>query len=114
MSTEPTYYETSTHRHMPMFASDGKTKRFEYVAVVHKTRSCDNCSADGLRDEDFSREGGVEQFGRCMNGFGVANADAPSERWCDEHQTPAEFKRGLKRPDRHVLDLASSTERTAS
>jgi len=76
----------------------------EHIERLHRSRTCDNCPHDGLRNTDWLAEGGVEQFGRCMNLCSAADAHNPANRWCSGHQTVTEFRR---QPAAPALDLVT-------
>ncbi|MDQ0590995.1 hypothetical protein [Variovorax paradoxus] len=77
---------------------------------VHVSRNCSNCSADGLKDREWLENGGVDEYGRCMNLYPAADDGGTANQWCDDHQTATEFEAGIHRADRPVLTLVGGTQ----
>lgn len=87
-----------THRVVRITYIDATGEHDGGEARVHVSRCCDNCSSDGLKDHAWQEDGGVEEFGRCMNMRPAADDADRANQWCDDHQTSAEFEAGVHRP----------------
>lgn len=74
---------------------------------IHTSRLCHNCAHYGPHDESWVSEGGLEQFGSCINLCSAVDAQEEKYRYCVEHQTTAEFVANLHRPHRPAFALVA-------
>ena len=94
----------ATHRVMKTWFEGANGVRTEPVEVrVHISRGCDNCAHDGLKNSEWCAEGGVGEFGRCINLCSAADSECAASNWCDSHQTGAEFDANIYRPHSPVF-----------
>ena len=97
------YTQTKTHRIVRIRITDHTGTHDGGEVSIHKSRNCSNCAHDGLKNSEWCAEGGVEEFGRCMNLCSVADSDCAASNWCDSHQTGVEFEANIQRPHSPVF-----------
>ena len=88
-----------------IFVTDHNGMHDAGVTHVHRSRNCLNCIHDGAQDAEWQADGGVEKYGRCMNGCGAAEDPIEANQWCDSHATQQEWVAGVSRIDRPALGV---------
>jgi hypothetical protein len=105
-------FNTRTHRayEYSLIGAHGDG-RGPFVARVHSSRICENCTHYGPHDFEWNRAVAAgEELAKCMNDCWAADAEDPENRFCPDHQSWAEFDGFVHRPHRPVLMLAKARE----
>lgn len=102
------YTQTKTHHIARITITDHTGTHDAGEIYIHKSRSCANCCHDASRDADWIADYGIEQNGRCMNLCSAAYFKEVEHRWCDAHQSLAEFDAFVHRPHRPILTLVAT------
>lgn len=81
-------------------------RRGPFVKQVHVSRRCENCAHNGPGNAEWLQAVAAgEELSTCMSDCWAADAADEGLRFCDDHQSLAEFETAVHRADRPVFVL---------